>query len=207
MAKFTDKEFRDIMHSDNQLWAKASLGPLTPALCEELELPEGTTGVVKQIDTPALGGRRVWVYPEDNKGAFESFGPTVRAEIKAKEVERDEQAAIKRAQAEKRAADNEQTASDVPESGGREGGTAPEPGVLQAASQEAVPAYDEIAPAGTGIADRRDALRAEVERLRSLLKRYEKEERALTAALEIMNAPEDDDAEQESVPIETEGPE
>lgn len=215
MAKFTDAEFRAIVNSDNQLWAKSTAGVVTPELCEELGLPEGTTGIVKQIDTPALGGLRTWVYPKDSKEFFESFGPTVRAEIKERERERDEEARrahIERLAAEARTAEASAEASGSAEGAGPEGGVPASSESLQVSTTEAAPPHVDLDAGGTSFAGRRDALARGVSELEAYiaeankrLKQFKKELLAIDAALEIMNASEDDGAELDDVPTEVDG--
>jgi hypothetical protein len=210
MAKFTEAELRDILNSDMKLWERAHAGPVTPEFVKQYNLPEGTQGIVKEIDCPLVGGKECWVFPADEKQYVEQFGPTVRDVVKEIKDEQEELAARNRLQAEFRAQEALEAASAGVEDGGPEGGTAAIEPVLSQPVQEAGATPEDPAPLGASLADRRDALTGaiitlgiQIQELSDTMRKYEKEAHAINAALEIMNAPEDDGAQPTDVQTET----
>lgn len=213
MAKFTEQEFNALVHSDNQLWARSDAGIVTPELREELGLDANVEGIVKIIDAPQLGGREVWIFPADKKEFFQSFGPMVRDKVKEIENERAEKALMDRNRAALRAAEagEDAGAGDEGHLGADE--RVASGGTLAVASKEAVPPSEIIATGNTSFAGRRDELVAGIGELRSYiaeankrLRKYERELIAINAALEIMNAPEDDGTELDDAETVVEGP-
>jgi hypothetical protein len=212
MAKMTDAELLGILNSDMKLWERASGGALTPERCKELGIPETTQGIVKELQAPMLGSE-VWIFPANEKQYVEQFGPMVRSMIEERKHEAEERAARKRMQAEFEA-QNPSPEADTDASGaGSEGGVPASPRPLQVAEQAAVPPHAPAATAGESFADRRDVLTGVYSELEDYIaqavknkKQVLKELAAVEAALEIMNAPEDDGAEQADVPTETTEP-
>lgn len=213
MAKFTEAELRDILNSDMKLWERASAGAVTPEWAKQNNLPEDTQGIIKEIDCPLVGGKEVWVFPANEKQYVEQFGPIVRDVVEDIKREQEELAARNRQQAEFRAQEALEAASNGPEDGGPEGRKDAGEPVLSQLGEETVPAFEDPPTSGTDFAGRRDALSgaivsltAQIIDMTQRVRKYEKELHAINAALEIMNAPEDDDAQPTDVPAETTGP-
>lgn len=198
MANISEEKLREIVNSDMKLWEYASVNPHPQGIAKTLILPWGL-------------GERTIVFPpaksaQEKVGQVEQFGATIRGWI-------DE---IKRAGEEDRAerfAREARATENGPSPGGGAGSSEPAAGgAPQVADQAPVPSPVEVAETGPDFASRANALeraiRDEASYIRDAhdrIKRWNKELTALRAAMEIMDAPEDDAEERGDVQTEVQG--
>jgi len=188
--KLTEGELRAIINSDMKLWERASTSPHEKGIAKTFDLPYGI-------------GVRTVVFPEASRGAVEQFGPIVRGwvdEVKGEAAA--ERGRLERLAKEARAEATGEVSDRAAEGVQSESGDTVSEGALSTSAEEAVSASIQAVADSTGLSDRRAALVTAIDLLearifndRRSLKSLEKEYRAINAALEIMNAP-DDDAEE-----------
>lgn len=179
MSTLTELELREIINSDMKLWEEADTSPY--------ELGDGKMGLAKTLTLPYGIGEQTVVFPSNDLSAVSTYGSTIRSMV---DDHRSEEAVA------------------VTSTRGQDGGSAlpdePQPEHAVSTAQ-AVSTLEEPYEAGAGLDVRADGLRRAINDAETKVRRWRKELRALDAALEIMNAPEDDEAECESVYGEEEG--
>lgn len=170
-----ESELIGILHSDMKLWEKAVTSAHEKGIAKTLELPYGI-------------GETTVVFPEDNLGAVQTYGGMVRGWVK--EARGEEALEAKRLERLAAEAQAEGTVEDAGSAAGTELGDGP--GDDQVVAEEAVPPSTKIISQAEAMASAADDLRRGIAEREHDVRIMRRELKALEAALEVFNAPEDD---------------